>query len=261
MRGVERRPLLRLPRLGRARHRRVPGEGAITTTDRVLAWTAHLFTASGAVFGLLAIFAILQHEWLLAFVWMTATLAVDSVDGTLARLWQVKRVLPRFDGALLDNLVDFLTYVIVPAILLYEAGLLPQGLEALGAGLIVLASSYQFCQADAKTEDHYFKGFPSYWNAVVFYLFLLGLEPWINLALVLLLVVLVFVPVHYAYPSRMRHYRGLTIAVTLLWGTACLVMLAQFPAPHAVLLWGSLLYIPFYIAVSLLSRRRDRVTL
>ncbi len=260
MRQVERKTPLRLPQPERP-HSRDAGEVPITATDRVLAWMAHLFTASGTIFGLLALFAILEHAWLLAFVWMAAALAVDAADGTLARRWQVRRVLPRFDGGLLDNLVDFLTYVIVPAIFLYQAGLLPPGMEVLGAGIITLASAYQFCQEDAKTEDHYFKGFPSYWNAVVFYLFFLDLPPAINLAVVVLLAILVFVPIHYAYPSRMPRYRGITVAATLAWGISCLVVLAQYPEPSPLLLWLSLLYIPFYVGVSLYSRHRDRVAL
>ena len=171
-------------------------------------WMTHLVTASSAVWGLLAILAITNGAWIEAFWWMAVAVAIDSFDGALARRVDVKKVLPQIDGALLDNIVDYLNYVFVPAYFLYATNLLPARFAVLGAALILLASAYQFSQSDAKTEDHYFKGFPSYWNVMVFYMFMLGTGPWLNLGITVLLCVLVFVPIKYIYPSRTRCSRG-----------------------------------------------------
>jgi len=207
------------------------------------------------LWALLALVAIAAGEWRRAFLWMTVALAVDAFDGMLARAARVKEVLPGFDGTLLDNMLDYLTYVIVPAFLIYRAGLLPQRFDLAGAAAICLASGYQFCQADAKTPDHWFKGFPSYWNVIAFYLFLGDLDPRINLAIVAALVVLVFVPLRWIYPSRMQRWRGVTIALTCVWGTLCIAMLAQFPDPAPWLLYASLGYVAYYVIASLYLSR------
>lgn len=215
------------------------------------AWFVHLVTASGAVWGFLALLAGVNHQWQAAVFWMALTVIVDGLDGTLARKARVKQVLPDFDGALLDNMVDYLTYVIVPAILLYEADLLPPHLAIYGAAMILLASAYQFCQGDAKTDDHYFKGFPSYWNVAIFYLFILNLGQWANLAIIATLTILVFVPIKYVYPSRTVPFQRLTLIVTSVWGILGLILLALFPSPPAWLTGFSLLYVVYYVGVSL----------
>lgn len=218
---------------------------------RLAAWGVHLFTASGAVWGLFAIVATAQGRWILAFWMMAAALAVDSFDGMLARLAQVKTVTPGFDGDLLDNMLDYLNYVVVPAFFLYQAGLLPPTLDLIGAAAVCLISAYQFCQPEAKTQDHYFKGFPSYWNVVAFYLFFADADPRINLAVVGVFCALVFVPIKWVYPSRMARWRGLTIVLTILWGVCCLVILARYPTPSHALVYASLGYIAYYVLVSL----------
>jgi len=219
--------------------------------SRLAAWGVHLFTASGAVWGLFALFATAQQRWVLVFWLMAAALAVDSFDGMLARWARVKELTPGFNGDLLDNIVDYITYVTVPAFFIYQAGLLPAGWDLATAAAITLASAYQFCQPEAKTEDHYFKGFPSYWNAAAFYLFFLNLDPWFNLAIVAVFVVLVFVPIKWIYPSRMATWRGLTILLTILWGLCCLGVLIRYPRPTQGLVYASLGYIAYYILVSL----------
>jgi phosphatidylcholine synthase len=217
----------------------------------VFAWAVHLFTASGAVAGFLAVLAVFDHRWVPCFAWLMVAAAIDSCDGFLARVARVREVLPNFDGALLDNLVDYFTYVLVPAFLIYEAGLLPQTFALAGVSLIVLVSAYQFSQSDAKTEDHYFKGFPSYWNVVAFYLFFLGLDPWVNLAVVGALGVSVFVPVKYLYPSRAPHFRRLTIGLALVWAILLVVLLASYPNVNRSLVWLSLVFVAYYYGLSL----------
>lgn len=224
---------------------------AIRNSRKAAAWGVHLFTASGVAWGFLALLAIQNHDWLLTFFWMAVAVAVDSLDGTLARRLRVQGALPGFDGALLDNVVDYLTYVVVPAFFLYEAGLLPPQFATLGAVLILMASAYQFCQAEAKTEDHFFTGFPSYWNVVVLYLFLWRLSPQLNLLVIVTLVILVFVPVRYVYPSRTEAYQWVTLAVLSLWGALTIAALVQYPQVPGWVMAGSVLCISYYVALSL----------
>jgi len=231
--------------------KRISGNGAPSSLQRVLAWGVHLFTASGAVWCLLAIDAGIKDHWREAFFWLALAMLVDSVDGFLARWVRVKEALPHFDGALLDNLIDYANYVIVPAFFLYRAELVAAPFSLGCAAAIVLASAYQFCQSDAKTPDHYFKGFPSYWNVTVLYLLAMRLSPTTNLAIVILLVVLVFVPIKYVYPSRTRHLRALTLVLASLWGIALIGVVWQFPHPSNWLIGVSLLFVAYYFGLSL----------
>lgn len=222
------------------------------------AWGVHLLTATGAAAGLMALFATADHRWVAALAWMGVTLAIDSVDGSLARACRVKQVLPDFDGALLDNIVDYFNYVIVPAFFLYEAELVPLGYGLIPVLLITLASGYQFCQSDAKTPDNYFKGFPSHWNTVVFYQFMLPFSKWMNLAMILVLAVAVFIPIRYLYPSRTPFLRPLTVTLSMLWGVLLLLALIWYPDGYQGPVYVSLVYVIYYIALSLyLTARSD----
>ena len=225
---------------------------------QAMAWSAHLFTATGAIWGLLAILAISSEEWLLAFAWMGLAVFVDSFDGIWARRVHVKSMLPHFDGALLDNMIDFLNYVFVPAYFLYTSNLLPQRYALVGAVLILLASSYQFCQDDAKTEDHYFKGFPSYWNIMVYYMFIMGGAPWLNLTVLVILSALVFVPIKYVYPTRTAMHKQLTMTLATLWGVINVLILVRYPQRDSILLWASLLFVVYYCGLSFYRMWLDR---
>lgn len=234
-------------------------EGVLSVNRRQQAgaWLVHLFTASGAVIGLFTLGAIHQREFLLAFWIMAAALLVDSVDGVLARRFRAKAITPRIDGALLDNMLDYLNYVVTPAFFLLVSDLLPSGWRALGGSVVVLASAYQFIQADAKTRDHFFKGFPSYWNIVVFYLFFWQTPPLVNLIIILGLAIMVFVPIKYVYPSRMDYLtsnpwlRWAMLLATVLWGVATAAMLWIYPASHPLLVTLSMGYCVAYVAVSI----------
>ena len=224
----------------------------------ILAWGVHLLTASGAICGLMAILAVFQNAWHEALVWMAIAVAVDGVDGTFARWVDVKAVLPDFDGALLDQVVDFLNYVVVPALFLHRSELLPGGLSLSGAVTIALASSYQFCHAQAKTPDNFFRGFPSYWNITVFYLLVLELGPWWNFTVISVLTVLIFIPVKYIYPARTERYQRLTLPLTVFWGAMVIAVLVRFDDSPAWLIWGSLLYPVYYVALSLYITLEER---
>jgi len=208
-----------------------------TKKQRIAAWLVHLFTASGAVFGLITLYLIHQHEFWLAFWFMGAAVFVDAVDGTLARRAKTKEFAAKVDGALLDNIIDYLNYVIIPGFfLLVHPTILPDSWWGLlGASAMALSSAYQFTQDDAKTDDHYFKGFPSYWNIIIFYLYFWELSPIINLIIILTLSVLVFVPIKYIYPSRMeyltpnRTLRNLMLFLSMVWGIAMVGLLIVYP--------------------------------
>lgn len=234
-----------------------PSIAAPPVAGQVGAWFVHGLTASGAVVGLLALIAINDGRYIMAFAWMGVTLAIDAVDGTLARIFKVKHYVPQIDGALLDNITDYFTYVIVPAYFIYSAGLVPGAMGIASALAITLASAYQFCQTDAKTDDHYFKGFPSHWNVVVFYLFFLQLPCVINFVVILVLAVAVFVPIKYIYPSRTRAFRGLTLVLSAAWGIILLVFLLGYPTVSMPLLYVSLGYVAYYFATSFYISWRD----
>jgi phosphatidylcholine synthase len=223
----------------------------------LLAWAVHLLTACGAVCCLLALEASARRDWRTALLWLGLAVVIDGVDGGLARLTRARQVLPHFDGALLDNIVDYGNYVLVPAILVLGAELVPAAWSLPAAAAICLASAYQFCQTDAKTADHYFKGFPSYWNIVVLYLFALKLRPAVNLAVILGLIVLVFMPWKFVYPSRTVPWRRLTLVLTVCWGGMLAMILWQFPDAPRWLVGISLLYVAYYFAVSLTLSRRS----
>jgi len=221
-----------------------------------LAWGVHLYTALGAVLGFHAVIAVFAHDYRSAFFLLAAALAIDSSDGALARAVQVKQVLPWFDGELLDNIVDYLCYVVVPAAVLVQPGILPP-FAGIPAVLVLLSSAYGFCRTDAKgIIDHYFQGFPSYWNVMVFYFVALSTHPVVNLITVLCGVVLVFAPLRWLYPSRMERMRAPTIALGVLWAVLGLIILAQMPEHSRTLAWVSLFYPAYYTIGSIVYHLR-----
>ena len=225
--------------------------GRPSASRYVAAWGVHLLTASAAPGGVLAILASARGDYATSFLWMAYTLATDAIDGTLARAVEVKRVLPWFDGTRLDDLVDYFTYVIVPTFLVLHAGLLPPSVAVPVALMPVLASCYGFCRTDAKTADHFFTGFPSYWNVVAFYLYALGWPRPLNAAVLALLAILVFVPIRYLYPSRTPTLRPLTIGLGLVWAVVMLWILAHLAATPRWLVQLSLAYPAYYVVLSL----------
>ncbi|MFZ5877992.1 MAG: CDP-alcohol phosphatidyltransferase family protein [Chloroflexota bacterium] len=225
---------------------------------RSLAWGVHLFTASGAVWGFLALLAIFQAQWRAAILWMVLAMLVDGFDGMLARWADVKTYAKGIDGALLDNILDYFNYVIVPALFLYMApNMLPYGFTLAGAISILLTSAYQFTQSDAKTDDHFFKGFPSYWNVMVLYMLILNTNPWVNLGFLVFFNILVFVPVKYIYPSRTSFLRKLTLTLTYIYSVFGIWGLMQYPDVPKWVAYGSFLYVAYYIVVSLLPKKSE----
>lgn len=223
----------------------------VTRREKALAWSVHIYTASGALWGLLAILAAVEGKMMTSFAWMCVTLFVDGVDGTLARRFRVKDVVPTFDGALLDNMVDYFTYVLVPLIVVYMAEMVPDQLLIATITFVSLSSAYQFCQVDAKTDDHFFMGFPSYWNVVIMYLFLLGAGQWTTFIVLLLCAVLVFVPIKYIYPSRTKRFQKTTLFLNLVWTIMFIFGMVLYPNLPIWLMPASLFFIVYYVGASL----------
>ncbi|MDX5464727.1 MAG: CDP-alcohol phosphatidyltransferase family protein [Alphaproteobacteria bacterium] len=188
------------------------------------AWAVHAFTASGVVLGFLALVAIFQGDRAAAFLWLGLALFVDGIDGTLARRLRVKELTPRFDGAALDLVIDYFTYVVVPALMIWWFAMVPADWAVPVAAFVMAASLYTFANVDMKTNDFYFSGFPALWNVVVFYFHILGTQGWVNVAVIAVCGVLTFVPVKVVHPLRVRTLRRVTIPVTVLWAGTSLTL-------------------------------------
>ena len=193
----------------------------------LVAWAVHALTASGAVFAFLALLAVEQGRWRLALLWLAAALVVDAMDGTLARWAGVARRTPGINGATLDLVVDYLTYVFVPAMLIYRAGPLPTSYAGVAVGAILVSSLYTFARTDMKTADNFFLGFPALWNIIAFYLFELQAGVLVVAVTISVFVLLTFVPVHFVHPVRIRSYQPWTAILTGLWATSSLALLSS----------------------------------
>jgi len=217
----------------------------------VVAWLVHLYTASGVVLALFSILLIEAAEFQNAFWLMALAVAIDASDGTLARAARVKELIPWFDGDRLEDIIDYLNYVLVPCLLLVRAELLPRSDAVWLAAIPMLASAYGFCQKQAKTADHFFLGFPSYWNIFALYFYVLKTPRWVNAFVILALSALVFVPIKYIYPSRSPVLRGATIALGTMWGALVLITIYFLPEPPMGVVWASLVFPVYYTALSL----------
>lgn len=223
------------------------------------AWAVHLYTALGAVCGFGAVLGAVQANYRAAFLWMVIATFIDATDGVLARAARVKDRLPQFDGARLDDIIDYLTYVFAPVFLLYHAERLPAGWGAGVAAIVLLSSAYGFASLDAKSDDYFFTGFPSYWNIVALYLFAAELSPELNGAVLVVLSVLVFVRIGYVYPTRTPVLRGITLALGSVWALMVLAIVLMLPAVRMDLLLASLFFPVYYTVLSLvLQARRGR---
>ncbi len=187
---------------------------------------------------------------------MAVSVLIDASDGWWARFVRVREVTPTFDGTLLDNIVDFVTYVFVPALFVVWARLVPPPWGIPVGAVMLLASGVGFCRSDAKSSDHFFTGFPSYWNIVVFYLFAARLGPSMNAAVLVTLAALVFVPIGYVYPSRTRTLQAWTMLLGAAWGLLVLAMIWRVPAVPRSWVAVSLLFPLYYTILSFVLHAR-----
>ena len=227
-------------------------------TSYLLAWAVHIFTASAAFVGVLTLVKIYHQQYLHALWLMGITVVIDAVDGSFARLVRVKKILPMIDGALLDNIVDYVNYVITPSFfLLVKPDMLPSTFAIAIVIGITITSSYQFCQADAKTPDHFFKGFPCYWNFAIFYMFIFNTSMTSNALLLATLCILIFVPIKYVYPSRLdyltqsKRLKILMHSCSLLYGVSTAILLWNYPQNDPLWLTISLGYVVLYLVLSM----------
>jgi phosphatidylcholine synthase len=219
---------------------------------RAAGWALHAYTASGSVLALLAVTAAVDGNTVRALWILLAALIIDGTDGALARQLRVKETIPGFDGARLDDIVDYMTYAFAPVLLLWTGNFLPAGPAGVVlAAIPLLASSFQFCRTDAKTEDHYFLGFPSYWNVVAFYAVVLDLDPAVTGTVLVICAILVFVPIKYIYPSRTKTWRALNLTLAAFWLALYAVILIDLPQPSRLAVGLSLAYLAYYLLASI----------
>jgi phosphatidylcholine synthase len=224
------------------------------TLSKTRGYLVHLYTMSTLAFVILGIQWTLEGRYAAALIAMAVTLVIDATDGALARKYHIAHTAPGIDGALLDNVVDFTSYVFLPLLFMMHAGMLAQPMT-LFAAVVAFSSAFGFSRTSAKQVDEgFFVGFPSYWNVVALYAFLLDLPAGATTALVLVLSLLVFVDVRFLYVSRLRRHRLLHLALGGAWGVACLLALLLEPGGlRTALIYGSLGYVAFYTAHSLLA--------
>ena len=194
---------------------------------RAAAFSVHIFTAMGAGVALIALLEAVRGHWAAMFAWLGLALVIDALDGPIARRLDVARVQPDWSGEVLDLVVDFVTYVFVPAYAITASGLLlPLAAPLLGAGVVVSGALY-FADRRMKTADNHFRGFPALWNAAAFYLFLLHLPPALSSLAVAVLIALTFVPFHVVHPMRVVRLRGLTLSLIAVWAVLAISALVS----------------------------------
>ena len=188
-------------------------------------YLVHIFTALGVVFGFLALLATVDGKIPEAFLWLAAALFVDGVDGTLARAVNVNQNTPEIDGAILDNIIDYLNYVVVPVFIFYSLGMAPEPYLLLSCVAILLVSCFTFTNTNIKTDDFYFSGFPAIWNIVVLYFYILESSEFTNFIFVILFCVLTFIPFKYVHPFRVVEFRKITLIITFIWMITTTILL------------------------------------
>lgn len=218
---------------------------------RVRPFLVHIFTACGAACALLAMLAAARTDWVTMFVWLAVALLIDGVDGTLARRFRVAEILPRWSGNALDLVVDFTTYVFVPAFALATSGLLPSQLAIPLAIAIVVTSALYFADEQMKTADNYFRGFPALWNAAAFHLFVLKLPAWVAAAIVAALVVLTFMPLRVLHPFRVTQLRVVNLLALAAWCMLGAYALVTNLDPGMIVAWSLTALAVYFLTVGL----------
>jgi phosphatidylcholine synthase len=197
-----------------------------------LAFSIHILTACGAGVALLAMFAAVAHDWALMFGWLGVALIIDGVDGSLARAVDTRGNAPRWSGEVLDLVVDFTTYVFVPTYAIVSADLMPAEWAQPAGFIIAVTAALYFADANMKSADNHFVGFPAVWNLVAFYLLLIRPAAWLTVAVIATFAVMTFLPIKFVHPIRVRRFRWLTLGVLLLWTALALVAILQGLAPQ-----------------------------
>lgn len=219
------------------------------------AFAVHVFTAAGAALALAALIYATRGQWAAMFFCLGIALVIDGVDGTIARRFKVADLLPRWSGDVLDLVVDFATYVFVPAYAIAAGGLLPVALALPAAVIIVVTGALYFADREMKTSDNYFRGFPALWNAAAFYLFLLKPAPWLAAVIVVALAVLTFTPFKFLHPMRVARLRAVNVAAVILWSVLALIAVLSDLDPGPWVAGGLLAIGLYFLGVGLTERR------
>jgi phosphatidylcholine synthase len=224
------------------------------TLAQIRAFAVHVLTASGAAMALLALIAAAHAQWPQMFLWLGAALIVDGVDGAFARRYRVAEILPRWSGDALDFVVDFTTYVFVPAFAIAVCGLLPPVADVVVSILIVVSGAIYFADREMKMPGNFFRGFPALWNVAAFYVFLVAPPPWIGTLGLLLLVVLTFAPFRFIHPVRVSRWRIFNLSLLALWSVLALVAILQAFDPGLPVTVGLCITAVYFFAFGLLNR-------
>ncbi|WP_378951299.1 phosphatidylcholine synthase [Mesorhizobium sp. ANAO-SY3R2] len=187
------------------------------TWPQARAFSVHLLTASGSFLAFVSLVAASEERWTAMFWWLGLALFVDGIDGPIARKLEVKEILPTWSGELLDNIIDYVTYVLIPAFALYQSGFMGEGLSFLSGAIIVVSSAIYYADTGMKTKENFFKGFPVVWNMVVFTLFVIQPGEWVSFGAVVIAGILTFVPMNFLHPVRVVRLRSINLPMTLLW--------------------------------------------
>src|SRR3954452_7534476 len=223
-----------------------------TPSKHICAFSVHVLTASGAAVALFALLAATHGNWPLMFLWLGVAFGIDAVDGPLARALNVAEVLPNWSGDTLDLVVDYTTYVFVPAYAVAAGGLMSDALAISSAAAILITGTLYFANRQMKTSDNFFRGFPAVWNLVAFYLLLLRPGTAIAAVVVALFAVLTFVPIRFVHLFRVRRLRTVTVALLTLWAALALAAVKQELAPALWITIGLCVLGGYFLAVGLL---------
>ena len=228
----------------------------MSSLTRTFAFAVHVLTALGAALAFAALTSAVAHRWSELFVYLGFALIVDGVDGTIARYVRVAEVLPRWSGDVLDLVVDFVTYVFVPAYAIAASGILPAPVGIVAGAVIVVTSALYFADRAMKFPDNYFRGFPALWNVAAFYLFLLKPEPWLATAIVGVLVVFTFVPFKFLHPMRVKRHQRANIVALVAWSILAVLAVERDLEPGPWVVGGLLLIALYFVIIGVLEKIR-----
>jgi phosphatidylcholine synthase len=216
-------------------------------SNKFLAWCVHLFTASGMLAGFMAILAITAKDWRSAMAWLLVALVIDGIDGTFARMFKTKEILPNINGTTIDNVIDFANYAIIPAYFFYQADLVFDAWRLPLSCLILIVSAIYYGKDGMISDDYYFIGFPVMWNVVVFYLvFVFSLSGFGNAAIIVIFSILHFVPIKFAYPSRATRLKFVTLLFTAIFLLTMPVIVWFYPNVPTWLKWTANICLAFF---------------
>jgi phosphatidylcholine synthase len=231
------------------------GQRGALTIARIRAFAIHVFTASGAALGFLALIFAVGGHWTAMFLCLGAALIVDGADGPLAREFKVAEVVPRWSGDTLDLVVDFTTYVFVPAYAIAASGLLPSFLAIPAGVVVVVTGALYFADREMKTRDNHFRGFPAVWNLIAFYLYALQPPAWIGAAMIAGFAILTFTPIEFVHPLRVKRLRALNIALMAAWAILAAIAVIHNLEPAGWVLFGLCAIALYFLGAGLITRR------